>query len=56
MRRCSSLDTWPYGPKPVVVLSTRSLAPAPAEAVVERMSGQPADIVSALAARGIRHI
>jgi len=50
------LDAWPYGAKPVVVLSTRSLAPAPVEAVVERMSGQPADIVSALAARGIRHI
>jgi dihydrofolate reductase len=50
------LDAWPYGLKPVVVLSKRSLAPAPAEAVVERMSGQPAEIVSGLAARGIRHI
>jgi dihydrofolate reductase len=47
--------TWPYGEKPVIVLSTRPLAPAPRGAVVERMSGAPADIVSQLAARGIGH-
>ena len=51
-----AFDTWPYGEKPVFVLSTRPLAPAPPGAVVERMSGAPADIVSQLAARGIRHI
>ena len=51
-----TFDTWPYGEKPVVVLSTRTLAPAPAGAVVERMSGPPAEIVSQLAARGIRHV
>ena len=49
-------DAWPYGEKPVFVLSTRLLAPAPAGAVVERLSGTPADIVSQLAARGIRHV
>ena len=38
------------------MLSTRLFAPAPAGAVVERMSGDPAEIVSKLAARGIRHI
>jgi dihydrofolate reductase len=48
--------TWPYGEKPVFVLSTRPLAPAPRGAVVERMSGDPADIVSQLAARGLRHV
>ncbi len=51
-----SFPTWPYGEKPVFVLSTRSLAPGPLGAVVERMSGAPADIVLQLAARGIRHI
>jgi dihydrofolate reductase len=51
-----AFDAWPYGRKPVVVLSTRPLAPTPAGAVVERMSGAPADIVSQLAARGIEHI
>ena len=51
-----SFDTWPYGEKPVFVLSTRALAPLPAGAVVERMSGAPADIVAQLAARGIGHI
>ena len=50
-----TFDEWPYGEKPVFVLSTRPLAPAPAGAVVERMSGDPAEIVSQLAARGVRH-
>jgi dihydrofolate reductase len=47
--------SWPYGKKPVFVLSTRALAPAPAGAVVERMSGDPAEIASRLSARGIQH-
>jgi dihydrofolate reductase len=51
-----AFDTWPYGEKPVFVLSTRTLAPAPPGAVVEHMSGDPAEIVSQLAARGIQHI
>ena len=50
-----TFDAWPYGEKPVFVLSTRALAPAPPEAVVERMSGAPAEVVSQLDARGIRH-
>jgi dihydrofolate reductase len=51
-----SFDTWPYGEKPVYVLSTRALAPAPPGAVVERMSGAPAELVAQLAARGIGHV
>jgi dihydrofolate reductase len=51
-----AFDAWPYGPKPVFVLSTRELRPAPAGAVVEHMSGDPADILSRLAARGIGHV
>lgn len=47
---------WAYGTKPVFVLSTRPLAPAPAQAVVEHMSGAPAEIVARLAARGIGHV
>ena len=46
---------WPYGKKPVFVLSTRPLPPVPAGAVVERMAGEPAEIVAQLDARGIRH-
>src|SRR5262244_35602 len=34
-------DTWPYGEKPVFVLSSRSLAPAPVGAVIEHLSGDP---------------
>src|SRR2546427_3478444 len=51
-----SFDAWPYGGKRVFVLSTRPLATPPPGAVVERMSGAPADIGSQLAARGIRHV
>ncbi len=51
-----AFDTWPYGEKPVVVLSSRPLAPTPQGARVEHMSGPPADVVSRLAARGIGHI
>ncbi len=51
-----AFDGWPYGKKPVFVLSTRALAPAPAGAMVEHMSGAPAEIVSQLAERGVRHV
>lgn len=51
-----SFHPWPYGKKPVFVLSTHPLTPFPSGAVVERMSGTPADIVSQLSARGIGHI
>lgn len=47
---------WAYGQKPVFVVSSRPIAPAPSGAVVEHLSGPPADIVAQLAARGIRHI
>lgn len=49
-------DPWPYGRKPVFVLSSRALPPAPPGAVVEHLSGAPAAIVSLLATRGIQHI
>ena len=51
-----TFDAWPYGQKPVVVLSTHPLAPAPPGAAVEQMSGAPSEIVARLAARGIGHI
>src|SRR5215203_2951740 len=47
---------WPYRTKPVFVLSTRKVAPAPAGAIVEQMSGDPLEIVLALNTRGIQHI
>jgi len=49
-------DAWAYGDKAVFVLSTRALAPAPKGAMVERMSGEPSDIVAVLESRGIRHV
>ena len=51
-----AFDTWPYGQKPVFVLSTRPLAPAPYAAVVEHLSGPLVSIPHQLEARGIRHI
>jgi dihydrofolate reductase len=51
-----TFDSWPYGEKQVFVLSTRALAAAPPGALVERLSGAPAAIVSLLAARGVQHV
>jgi dihydrofolate reductase len=49
--------TWPYGDKRVVVLSSRPLDFSTVKGgVVEQMGGSPAEIVSKLAARDIRHI
>jgi dihydrofolate reductase len=52
-----SFETWPYGNKPVVVLSSRPLDfSAVRGGIVEQMDGAPADIVSRLAARGLHHL
>jgi dihydrofolate reductase len=51
-----AFETWPFGDKPVFVLSTSTLVPAPDGAVVERLWGPPVEIVSRLAARGVGHI
>ena len=51
-----TFDSWPYASKPVFVLSTHALAPAPAGATVEQLSGAPAEIVAQLAARAFGHI
>ena len=51
-----TFGTWPYGKKPVFVLSSRLLSPGPPGAVVEQMAGDPADIVSRLSSRGIDHL
>ncbi len=48
---------WPYGDKPVVVLTSRpsSLPPPPAP-TVETMAGEPREIVGRLAERGMKHL
>jgi dihydrofolate reductase len=48
--------TWPYGKKPVVVLSSQPLDfSSIQDGVVEQMSGEPAEIVTRLKARGFQH-
>ena len=47
---------WFYGTKPVFVLSHHPLAPAPAGAVVERMSGTPREVAAELDRRGFGHV
>ena len=47
---------WPYGSKPVFVLSNRPLPTAPEGAVVEQISGKPADVYDRLAERGFQHV
>ena len=52
-----AFPVWPYGDKRVIVLSSRPIDFSTVRGgVVEQMSGSPADIVSKLAASGVRHI
>lgn len=51
-----AFGAWPYDKKPVFVLSTQKLEPAPAGAVVEQLFGDPSEIVSQLEARGFHHL
>jgi dihydrofolate reductase len=52
-----TFDAWPYRMKPVIVPSNREIArPRARDAVVERMSGSPRDIVARLAGRGAKHL
>jgi dihydrofolate reductase len=47
---------WPYGKKPVVVLSSRRLDfSAIKGGMVEQMTGEPAEIANQLKARGFKH-
>lgn len=52
-----TFDTWPYGTKPVVVLSARpSALRAPDGAVCDMMAGTPPEVVARLRARGFEHL
>ena len=52
-----TFDVWPYGTKPVVVLSTRpSELKAPHGAVCDMMTGSPHEIVARLSACGMQHL
>jgi dihydrofolate reductase len=52
-----AFDDWPYGRKPVIVLSSRpSELVAPTGAVCEMMAGTPQEIVARLAERGMHHL
>ncbi len=52
-----SFGSWPYGEKPVFVLSSRPVdIPADIRNTVESMSAQPQEVVRRLAARGFEHL
>jgi dihydrofolate reductase len=46
---------WPYGEKPVVVLSSRPLDFSSIKGVVKQMLGEPVEIVKQLRSRGFKH-
>ncbi len=51
-----AFDKWPYGKKPVVVLSSRPLDFSTIkDGVVEQMTGEPSEITKQLKARGFKH-
>ena len=52
-------DSWPYGEKPVVILSSQPVELSKAASRggrVEQMGGQPADIAATLSGRGVQHV
>ena len=50
-------DQWPFGTKPVIVLTSRPKeVKAPAGAVCEAMNAEPLDIVRRLGDRGLKHL
>ena len=49
-----AFDKWPYGDKPVYVLSTKPLPPGGHP--VERLEGEPSTVLDALAAKGVGHV
>jgi dihydrofolate reductase len=52
-----SMETWPYGDKRVVILSSHPLdLSAAVGGIVEQMAGPPAEIVSQLTVRGVHHL
>ena len=52
-----TFGAWPYGTKPVIVLSsTPSALKAPEGAVCDFMAGSPSEIVERLSARGLTHL
>ena len=52
-----SFEAWPYGTKPVIVLSSRpSELKAPVGAVCDFMTGSPPEVVERLSARGLTHL
>src|SRR5580658_6822604 len=52
-----AFDVWPYGKKPVVVLSTTmSELKVPQGAVCDLMCGTPEEIVARLTQRGFQHL
>jgi dihydrofolate reductase len=51
-----AMESWPYGDKRVVVLSSHPVDLSKADGVVEQMSGPPAEIIAQLAASGAHHL
>ena len=51
-----AMESWPYGDKRVVVLSSHPVDLSKAGGVVEQMGGPPGEIVSKLAASGAHHL
>lgn len=52
-----SFDSWPYGEKPVVVLSSRQVnIPNSIARTVESMCAPPQEVVRRLAERGFKHL
>jgi len=52
----NKMAEWPYGDKPVIVLSNRPLEETRLGRKVDRLSGNPQEVFAILEARGFEHI
>jgi len=52
----NNMPEWPYGDKPVIVLTSRPLAETRLGKKIECLSGTPHEISAALSARGFEHV
>jgi dihydrofolate reductase len=50
------LEPWYYGDTPLFVLSSKPIQPAPAGRKVERIEGEPDQVLAQLEARGMKHV
>ena len=50
------MEPWPYGQKPIFILTSRPLPATRPELPIERIEGTPGEVVQVLSERGFQHL